>query len=170
MTRPSSFLSFYPGARPARASVRTTQGVADFLRANDKMAAILPAITRMAALQQDCMAALPAIFDACSVAQFEAGQLVLATPNAALAAKLKQQLPKLQDALLKRGWQVNAIRLKVQVRKIVERTRPSKQLVLPSKALSALVSLNDSLDDSPRNQALKAALEAMVKRHRADRK
>lgn len=170
MNRSPSFFSYSPSGRPARSSGRTTQGVADFLRTNDKMAAILPAITRIAALQQECAAVLPAVFDACSVLQFDAGQLVLATPNAAFAAKLKQQLPKLQDALLQRGWQVNAIRLKVQVRKIVERARPTKQLVLPSKAISALASLNESLDDSPRNEALKAALSAMVKRHRGDRK
>jgi hypothetical protein len=169
MSRSSSFLSYNPSARSARASTRTTQGITDFLRANDKMAVILPAITRIAALQQDCAATLPQLFDACSVLQFEAGQLVIAVPNAAFATKLKQQLPKLQESLLQRGWQVNAIRLKVQVRKIVEKTRPPKQLVLPPKALSALSSLNNALEDTPRNQALKAALSAMVKRHRADR-
>lgn len=170
MNRSPSFFSYSPSSRPARSSGRTTRGVADFLQTNDKMAAILPAVTRIVALQQDCSAVLPAVFDACSVLQFDGGHLVLATPNAAFAAKLKQQLPKLQDALLQRGWQVNAIRLKVQVRKIAERARPAKQLVLPSKAISALASLNESLDDSPRNEALKAALSAMVKRHRTDRK
>ncbi|WP_338016830.1 DciA family protein [Noviherbaspirillum saxi] len=133
------------------------------------MAALLPAITRMAALQQDCSAILPAMFDACSVIQFEAGQLVLSTPNAALAAKLKQQLPKLQEALLQRGWQVNAIRIKVQVRKLVEKAKPVKQLKLPPQAVSALASLTEALDDSPRNQALKDALSAMVNRHRRAR-
>jgi hypothetical protein len=45
------------------------------------------------------------------VLSFEDAQLVLATPTSAVAAKLKQQVPKLQAALLKRGWQVNNIRL-----------------------------------------------------------
>lgn len=164
--RSPSHPSYYIGPRPARGPARATKGVADFLRTNDRMASILPAVTRIAALQQDCMAILPALFDACSVLHFENDQLVLATPNAAFAAKLKQQLPKLQDALLKRGWQVNAIRMKVQARKIVEKARPPKQLTLPSQAVSALALLNDSLEDSPRNQALKAALNAMVSRHR----
>ncbi len=168
MMRSSSFLSVHPGGRSAR-SAQTSRGVTDFLRANDKMAAILPAVTRLAALQQDCSGVLPALFDACSVLQFENGQLVLAAPSAAFASKLKQQLPKLQDGLLRRGWQVNAIRLKVQVGNIAEKQQKPKQLVLPAKAISALASLNQTLDDSPRNQALKAALDTMLKRHRAAR-
>ncbi|GAB3539859.1 hypothetical protein GCM10027343_08010 [Noviherbaspirillum agri] len=101
--------------------------------------------------------------------QFEAGNLVLSTPNAALAAKLKQQLPKLQENLLKRGWQVNAIRIKVQVGKIAERKTPQKQLVLPDQALTALSDLNNSLHDSPQNQALKNAVAAMIQRHCKER-
>ena len=132
---------------------------------HDKMSALMPAITRMAALQADCAAALPAMFAACAVLQFESAQLVLSTPNAALAAKLKQQLPKLQDFLLKRGWQVSEIRLKVQVVANLEKTVAAKQLTLSEPARSALAVLADTLENSPRNATLKAAIEAMVRRN-----
>ncbi|MBS0307872.1 MAG: hypothetical protein JSS58_02770, partial [Proteobacteria bacterium] len=79
------------------------------------MRTLLPTVTRMAALQKSCETALPVLFESCSVVQYDADQLVLACPNAALASKLKQQLPKLQCDLIRQGWQVNAIRLKVQV-------------------------------------------------------
>src|SRR5438445_8601073 len=131
------------------------------------METISPAITRMAALQKDCTAALPSMFDACAILQFDAGQLVLSTPNTALAAKLKQQLPKLQDTLQQRGWQVSAIRLKVQMINRLENVQPTKQLVLPAQAMSALASLDDTLEESPRNQTLKAAISAMLRRHRS---
>src|SRR5436309_10784769 len=82
-----------------RSSVRrkpkTATGAVDLLRANDTMAALLPTVTRMIALQRDCAAVLPSMFASCDVLQFDAGQLLLSIPNAALAAKLKQQLPKL---------------------------------------------------------------------------
>lgn len=118
-------------------------------------------------LQKECAQVLPALFEVCSVVQFEAGQLVLATPNAAIATKLKQQLPKLQDNLLKRGWQVNAIRIKVQLGKVAERQhQPKKQLVLPRQAISALAELKDSLESSKGNEALTAALGRMLDRHR----
>lgn len=166
--RSSSFLSFQTGAQPSRRP-GSMQGVTDFLRANDRMASLLPAVTRMAALQKDCASILPALFDVCSVMQFEAGQLVLATPNAALATKLKQQLPKLQDNLLKRGWQVNVIRIKVQLGKVLEKKHPEKQLVLPQRAVSALTELKNSLENSPGNAALKAAINAMLERHRGEK-
>lgn len=98
--------------------------------------------------------------------QFDSSQLVLSTPNAALASKLKQQLPKLQEALLMQGWQVNSIRLKVQVARAAPRTAKIVPPSLPPVATRAFAELGDALPDSPRNAALKAAIEAMVRRRR----
>ncbi len=163
--RSSSFPPNQPSAPAAKPS-RSTLGAADFLRAHAKMAAIMPGVTRMVALQKACAAALPAMFATCAVVQFESGQLVLSTPNAALAAKLKQQLPKLQEILQQQGWQVSAIRLKVQVARKLEKPARVVPPVLPPIATSAFAELGEALDDSPRNQALKAAIEAMVRRRR----
>jgi hypothetical protein len=163
--RSSSTRSFQSGSRSPRNKQSSTQGIVDFLRAHDRMAALLPAVARMASLQKDCAAILPALFETCSVMQYEAGQLVLATPNNALAARLKQQLTKLQDGLLNRGWQVSAIKIKVQVGNISEKTTSKKQIVLSSQALGALETLNKSLESSPGNAALKAAISTMLKRH-----
>ncbi len=166
MTRSSSFPPYHQGAQTTRASTRTAQGATDFLRAHDKMASLLPAVARMAALEKDCAAILPDMFNDCAVLQFESDQLVLSIPNAALAAKLKQILPKLKDALMKRGWQVSAIRLKVQVTKSLEKSVPSKRLMMPVQAVSALSALSTELEETPRNATLIAALNALVKRHR----
>ena len=164
MMRTSSFIPYQQGTQQHR----TAKGATDFLRAHDKMAAIMPTVTRIAALQKDCAALLPAMFDSCFVLSFEADNLVLAIPNAAIASKLKQQLPKLQDSLRKRGWQVIAIRLKVQVIQKIAKKEISKQLTLPSGAISALATLENTLEDSPTNSALKAALGAMLRRHRTN--
>lgn len=160
----------YPPKRPGSKSLnRTARGIADFLQAHDKLGMLLPALERLAALEKACVAALPGLFDACSVLQFEAGQLTLAAPNAALASKLKQQLPKLQNMLQSQGWQVNAIRLKVQVGKHTEyqeKSSTSKQISLSNRALSAFAALEGELESSSRNAGLKAALQAMLQRHR----
>ncbi len=130
------------------------------------MASLLPSITRMATLQRDCAAALPSMFSSCGVLQFEAGQLVLSTPNAALASKLKQQLPKLTAALQQCGWQVSAIRLKVQVGAPVDNFQPAKKLSLPDKAISALAELETTLEHTPRNAELLNAINRLVMRPR----
>ena len=123
-------------------------------------------VARMAALQRDCAASLPEIFKACEVLQFESDKLVLSVPSAALAAKLKQTLPRLRESLLQRGWQVSAIRLKVQVGQVVEKAKPEKRVALSGSALSALEVLEKSLDNKTYNAPLRAALQAMLARHR----
>jgi hypothetical protein len=140
---------------------------ASYLGANEKMAALLPAVKRMAQLQKACAAILPEMFGYCEVLQCNADQLVLGVPNASVAAKLKNRLPKLQDALASQGWQLAAIRLKIQVgANVLPAPVPVKQLRLPQEAVSALASLGGTLEDSPRNAALRSAIAALVERHR----
>jgi len=165
MKSPSKFTPYRRGPSAAQLR-RKPRDATDFLRTDNALATLMPAINRMAALQKSCAEILPAIFKSCDVMNFEAGQLVLSMPNAALAAKLKQQLPKLQDRLLKDGWQVNAIRIKVQVGKSYVVPPPvRRQLVLPKLAVSAFAELSEALEDTPGNQALKAALRDMVRRN-----
>ena len=76
----------------------------------------------------------------------------------------------MQEWLIQRGWQVNAIRIKVQVRKIGEKIARQKEIEMSSKALSAFETLRDSLDKSPGNQALTEALSNMLKRHGKDKR
>ena len=134
-------------------------------RSNDKISPLLPTIRRNASLQKECWSILPAIFGSCEVLQLAEEQLTLSTPNAALASKLKQQLPKLQLQLQQRGWQINAIRIKVQVKKVVEKIPPLKQLALSDPAVRAFNELEIALESTPQNDALKAALHRLVMRH-----
>jgi hypothetical protein len=145
---------------------KTSIEVTDFLRRNDKMAGLLPAAMRMASLQSDCARELPPMFAQCDVLSFEDAQLVLATPSSAVAAKLKQQLPKLQAALQKRGWQVVEIKLKVQVTRSIPPVVHTRQLVLPSTAKSAFEELGSALPQTDQNATLIAAIKAMAARRR----
>jgi hypothetical protein len=145
---------------------RTPVGATDFLRRDDKLAALLPGIERMAALQKDCAAALPAMFKHCEILAFENEQLTLALPNASLAAKLKQQIPKLQETLARRGWQVAGVKLKVQMTKPAEIKEKMRALSLPEAAVTAFDALGDTLEDTPQNATLIAALRSMVARRR----
>jgi hypothetical protein len=134
------------------------------------MAALLPVVERMAALEKDCVSLLATVFGDCRVLSLKEGVLVLAVPNAALSAKLKQKLPNLQNGLAKRGWQVSAIRLKVQVGNIAPKTSSGKDIHFPRQATEAMAALDQALDDSPANQALKAALRDLLQRHAPRRK
>jgi hypothetical protein len=147
--------------------VRHTSIVAtDFLRQNDRIASLLPTAMRMGNLQRDCAAALPAMFSACDVLSFQDGALVLAVPSSAVAARLKQQLPKLQGALQQRGWQVESVRLKVQVTRATPPEQQMRNLELPPAAVTAFEELGDALPDTPQNASLIAALRSMAARRK----
>jgi hypothetical protein len=147
-------------------SRQTSVGATSFLTGNARMASLLPAAMRMASLQKDCAAALPPMFGACDVLSFEDAQLVLATPTSAVAAKLKQQVPKLQAALQKRGWQINNIRLKVQVTRSIPPVVHTRQLDFPQTAVAAFEELGNTLPENAQNASLIAAIKAMAARRR----
>ncbi|WP_338770898.1 DciA family protein [Massilia sp. METH4] len=146
---------------------RTAVEATDFLRRHDRLAALLPAVQRMARLQQDCAKVLPTAFKFCDIISFEAGQLVLSTPNASVAAKLKQQLPKLQEALAQKGWQIDNIRLKVQMMKAMS-TPPveRRQLVIPDVGVESFAQLSETLEQTKQNAPLIAALKNLVAHRR----
>ena len=143
-----------------------TNEIASFLRHNDKLSPLLPTVKRNISLQKECRAVLPAIFDACEVLNLNEDQLVMATPNASIATKLKQQLPKLQAHLQQRGWQINAIKIKVQVKRAVEKPEPIKQAILTGSALNAFKDLETHLEATPQNEGLRAALSRLLSRNR----
>lgn len=146
---------------------QTSKGATDFLRANDRMAALLPAAMRMAGLQRDCAAALPSMAGACDVLSFQDGVLVLAVPGSAVAARLKQQLPKLQATLVQRGWGVQSVRLKVQVTRALAAAQVEmRTLELPETAVSAFEELGAALPDTAQNAKLIAAIKSMAAKRR----
>lgn len=145
---------------------QTSHAATDFLRSNDRLASLLPAVTRMARLQSDCAAALPAIFNNCDVLSFQEGVLILAVPSSALAARLKQMLPKLQTTLIGRGWQVESTRIKVQVTRALPDKPEMRTLELPPRAVQAFEDLAATLPDTKENHDLVAALRALAAKRR----
>lgn len=147
---------------------QTSFEATDFLRRNDRMASLLPTAMRIARLQRDLAACLPPTAGAPDVLGFEQGRLVLGVPNAAFAAKLKQQLPKLQSALQQRDWQVDEIRLKVQMPRVVEvapRHLP-RELVIPETGVRAFEQLAEALEPNGQNASLIDALKRLAARRR----
>jgi len=138
----------------------------DFLRGNERMASLLPAAMRMANLQKDCAAALPPMFGNCDVLSFQDGALVLAVPSSAVAARLKQMLPKVQATLQQRGWQVESLRLKVQVTRAMPQQVQMRTLELPPTAVQAFEELAETLPETAQNKDLVAALRALAAKRR----
>ncbi|WP_338845936.1 DciA family protein [Massilia sp. W12] len=137
---------------------------AEFLRQHRRMAGLLPQASALLALKAECMKLLPSMFASCEVVRFEAGLLVIHLPNAAMLTKLKQQLPKLQEHLAQRGWQVTSIRLKVQVSAPAPTPAPASAppRQLSQAALAALDELEHNLAQDRHSQDLHAAVKALL--------
>ena len=81
-----------------------------------------PTLAKLAALTRDSSARLhaiqllipPALRGAVQAGPIEGGTWCLLVKGNAAAAKLRQLLPALEAHLRRKGWEVNAIRLKVQ--------------------------------------------------------
>jgi hypothetical protein len=147
---------------------RTAFGATDFLRSNERLAGLLPAAMRIGNLQKDCRTILPPMYAGCDVLSYQEGVLVLSVPSSAVAAKLKQQLPKLQTNLLKKGWQVESVRIKIQMGRTVAVREAPKQssLELPPTAVQAFEDLGHSLPETPQNAPLIAALQRLAERRK----
>jgi hypothetical protein len=164
MSSPKTPYHIY-GTKVRRTSIEAT----DFLRRNDRMASLLPAATRMASLQKDVKVILPPMYAGCDVMSLQEGVLTLAVPSSAVAAKLKQQAPKLQATLQKKGWQIDSVKIKIQVGRALppqqEMLKPSS-LELPPTAVQAFEELGDTLPDSPQNAPLIAAIRRLAEKRR----
>lgn len=131
-----------------------------------ELAHLWPAIANANKLQKACCAVLPQLFLYCQVLHLEKEQLVIAAPNAAFASKLKQQLPKLQTALQQAGWQVDAIRIKVQSKPVFSLEPTQKQCQLSRAALQALDNLEKNLTQAKSDADLVGALRTLLLRHK----
>lgn len=156
--------NFTPARRPSQRPA--AKEAFEFLQGSDKLAGLLPAARRVGQLQADCERLLPTLFATCRALQIREGQLQVAVPNAALATRLRQVLPKLQQGLRESGWPVESIRLKVQLLPS-EPERPTRKVEardLPGTAVNSFADLASSLGNDPRNAALQQALQSLVRR------
>jgi hypothetical protein len=81
-----------------------------------------------------------------------------------MAAKLKNQLITLQTQLIQRGWQIQQIKLKIQIETSAPASTPEKNIALSQNALRSLSQLNQTLEKQ-KNSPVQAALAKMIKRH-----
>ena len=86
--------------------------------------------------------------------------LIVYASNGAVAAKLRQLAPSLLAKIQKRGFEVTAIRVDVQV-ETPHPDKKQKDLAINRNALNNLAQLERSLADSP----LKNALQTLIQRH-----
>ncbi len=138
------------------------------LRENETLLPFHQRLRQLSRLQKTFVDALPpGMNDSCRIATVEGTTLIVATANGAVAAKLKQMLPRLLEKFreIKTQYQeVTGFSVIVQPEFFVAETRPRAGPPRVPMPMDKLAELAESLGDSP----LKSTLEAItIKRQRA---
>ena len=111
-------------------------------------------IRQLLALQSVLAEVLPGnLAPSVRVALVKAGELILFADNGAVAAKLRQMLPRILISLRQRGYEITGIHLQMQVR-IRDNPLPRKQISLTREARDAIRLVSERLNDSPLKTAL----------------
>ena len=141
------------------------------IRENDLIAPIHDRLQRVSRLQHSFVDALPpGLNQSCRVAAVEGSTLIIAVANGAVAAKLKQMLPRLLEMLEKnrqnKKQEQEVTVISVLVQPDYFRPEPEPKTGPPREPMpTAMVTeLAESLEDSP----LKTTMEKLrIKRERA---
>jgi len=128
----------------------------DFLNADEAMARLAAHAGRLLKLQRLFEEKAPAaLARTCRIANFKSGVIFIHAENGAVAAKLRQILPSLNEELRAGGVDVTEIRIKVQPLDIaVQHKSPAQAAVLGDAGRASIVRLADSLPEGPLRESL----------------
>lgn len=112
---------------------------------------------RLGRLQSILVGVLPAhLAESCGVANLKEGELVLHARSGAVAARLRQMLPSLQQAFAEQGVLLTGIKLRVEVVNPMTPRPAAAPRSVPAQARDGLSSLAETLPaQSPLTQALR---------------
>jgi hypothetical protein len=146
----------------------TAHVIGSLLASLEDLKAIHMRASRLAALQQVYRMAVPEeLAKRSRVADERSGTLVVAAETSAVAAKLRQLVPRIVADIVKCEPEVTAIRVEVQVNEDVaekQQFRPQ----MSRQALKDLTQLRDTLPESPLRQALSRLVEHGRESHGED--
>jgi hypothetical protein len=128
----------------------------DFLNADEAMARLADHARRLLKLQSLFEEVVPAMLArTCRIANFKSGVIFIHAENGAVAAKLRQITPSLNDDFRTRGVQVTEIRIKVQPLDGAPQHKSLPQpAVIGEAGRASIARLADSLPEGPLRESL----------------
>jgi hypothetical protein len=131
-----------------------SRSIGFFLNSLEELEAISVQIRRLIAMQQSLSALLPVhLASQAQVLSEERGVLLLAAPNSAAAAKLRQLAPRIVAALVQRKFHIRALRVVVRVAQRTTEVRAAKRRITAT-AVHEFTELSRSVSHPPLRQAL----------------
>lgn len=127
-----------------------------YLNADESMARLAAHAGRLLKLQRLFEEVVPAnLAKTCRIANFKAGVIIIHAENGAVAAKLRQLAPTLNDDFRARAVEVTEIRIKVQPLDVAPQYKsPPEAAVLGAAGRTSIARLADSLPDGSLRESL----------------
>lgn len=133
-----------------------------FLADNDKLRQLSTQVQALLALQRIWVTVVPANLAGVShIGQSDAGEITIYCDNGAAAAKLRQQLPTLAEALRGKGIAAANLQVKVRAQAIPVQMRALHKREISRAGLDNIARLSDQLEVGE----LKSALDHLLARH-----
>ncbi len=132
------------------------QRIDHFINTSDQLRQLASQAHRLAELTRVFSTiAPPSLAQACRAGRLNSGTLFLLAENGAVAAKLKQLVPRLLTAYGKLGGEVTSIHIDVQVKERDLEHRPhSRERPLSIASIEHLRKLAASMEESPLKEAV----------------
>lgn len=155
----------------------TAQSMKTWFEGHPTLSKLYEGIEQTKALERDLATLLPAyLMPYLAVGLIRDGKLTIFVAHGAQAARLRHLAPTVLEALYRRGWAVDSLRIRIRLPTTQERSSlgslfyangesgpaHQKEACLSSTAWAHLQECSAQLDVSP----LKQALATMVERHR----
>ncbi|BBP05762.1 hypothetical protein TPL01_29760 [Sulfuriferula plumbiphila] len=136
-----------------------------FLAENDKLRQLAAQVQALLALQRIWETVVPASLAGVShIGKSDAGEVTIYCGNGAAAAKLRQLLPTLAEALRGKGVATANLQVKVRAQAIAVQMHALHKREISRAGLDNIAQLRDRLEAGE----LKSALDHLLARHRPD--
>lgn len=144
----------------------TLPAAIEYLGSQKRTVDVVRIARQLMEIRNDCNHLLPGWFVNCRITNLKNGTLSISVPNQALAARLRQRIPFLQNQLSMKGWSIDTIRVKVLITPPEVTEKPVPKKTLPPKARESFSELYEHFkQDEHSHSQLCEALRRLISRH-----
>ena len=142
----------------------------EYLDSHEKVVTLMHTAKQLMEIENACNRILPVWFSNCHILKLENGTLLVGVPNQAVAARIRQKIPFLQNRLGLKGWPVHTVRLKVSFLQNLYREKPVGKKNLSPKAYESFSKLYEQFEQNDTYSPLTRALHQLISGYRQTEK
>tara|TARA_S200000501_G_C20849934_1_gene755248 strand:+ start:560 stop:1030 length:471 start_codon:yes stop_codon:yes gene_type:complete len=142
------------------------KNISDYLKSNDKLKLIINKAYKINNLQKNCEKSIPFFLKNCEILQLTEKKLIISVPNASIASRLRQLIPKLKSDLQKKGNEIEEIFLKIKIKTKLSEINKKINNKLSPNSINYFKDLEKTIEENSENYNLLNAINNLIKRRK----